>query len=159
MRAADAERGRVRCPFDRHRWAVVRHGSVAGSPRDEVLADLVDDLGKFVRLHLARQAFVLARVRIHRRDAVLLVARVPGLNRAPREAIGRAVLVLVIASTDVMDAGDDRVSRRELDGPKDAHFEIGEQATNGDRARLTSPSGEQQRGIAKNLLADDVNRP
>ena len=28
-----------------------------------------------------------------------------------------------------------------------------------DEDGLTSPSGEQQRGIAKDLLADDVNRP
>ena len=98
-------------------------GDVAGVAV-ELRADLVDDLGEKFGAHLAGQALVGAGPGVHRGDAVLLVAGIPGLDGAPGELVALVVLVGEDDATDVLDTGDDGVAGRELDGTEHAHLQV-----------------------------------
>jgi len=87
-------------------------------------ADLVDDLGEQFGLHLAGQALVGAAPGVHRGDAVFLVAGVPGLDGAPGELVPLVVLLGEDDAADVLDAVDNGVAGRELDGAEHAHLQV-----------------------------------
>ena len=67
----------------------------------------------------------MSRVGLHDGDAVLLVARIPGLDGAPGELARVAVLVGEAHLADGLDAGLDGVARRAVDGAEHPHFKVG----------------------------------
>jgi hypothetical protein len=82
----------------------------------------LDGIEEKLGLHLARMSAVGSRLRLHGRDAVLLVAGVPRLHGAPRELEGLARLVREHLLTDVADASDRVRTGREFDGPSTRIF-------------------------------------
>jgi hypothetical protein len=70
----------------------------------EATAHLLDGLEHLLGRHLARLALVRAGPGLHGRDAVLLVARVPGLDGTPGELEALAVFVGEHLLTDMVDA-------------------------------------------------------
>src|SRR5208282_1536484 len=73
---------------------------------------------------LADFALVGARLVFHDGHAVLLVARVPGLDGAPGELARLALLVGEGQLTDRPDAGLEAVALGHVDGPQHAHLQI-----------------------------------
>src|SRR5690606_25676144 len=71
------------------------------------------------------RALIRAGARVHGRDPVLLVARVPGLDRTPGEDVLPIGLVGVDHAADVPDPRDDGVAGSKLDGAKHAHLQVG----------------------------------
>ena len=67
----------------------------------------------------------------HDGDAVLLVAGVPGLDGAPGELAGVALLVGEGHLADGPDAGLDGVALGHVNGAEHAHFEIGSGISHG----------------------------
>jgi hypothetical protein len=90
----------------------------------EAAAHLLDGLQYLLGRHLARLALVRALLRKHRRRAVFLVAAVPSLDGAPREAKALPVLVDEGLLAHVPDARHDGFARRGFDGAEHAHFQI-----------------------------------
>ena len=84
----------------------------------------VDGLLNDFRGDLASLALVGAGLVLHNRNAVLLVTGVPGLDGAPGEVAGVAILVSEGHLADSLDAGTDGVALGHVDGAQDAHFEI-----------------------------------
>jgi len=84
-----------------------------------------DGLVQLLVRDLARPAPVGARRVFHDGHAMLLEARIPGLDRAPRKGAREALFVGETHLRDVFDARDDALALGRLDGPKDAHFQVG----------------------------------
>ena len=90
----------------------------------ELGQDLVDGLLQLFGVDLASLAFVRTDLVVHDGDAVLLVAGVPGLDGAPGELSGVAVLVGEGQEADGFDAGLDGVADGHVNGAQDTHLEV-----------------------------------
>jgi len=86
---------------------------------------LLHGLRHVFQRHLADFAFVRPGFVFHDGDAVFLVAGVPGLNGAPGELAGMAVLVGKGHPADSLDAAADGFALGHVNGPEHAHFQIG----------------------------------
>jgi len=107
------------------------HGGRVAGRAVKLRADLVDRLGELLWPHFARQPLVRPHLGVHRRDPVLLVARVPGLDRAPGELEALVVLVGEHDAADVLDAFGDRTAGGELDRAQHTDLEIRSHAFHG----------------------------
>ena len=92
----------------------------------------IDGLLDTFQRDLADLAFVGTGSVLHDGDPVLLVAGVPGLDGAPGELAGVAILIGKGHLADGPDAGDDGVARSHVDGAQNAHFEIGSGISHGE---------------------------
>lgn len=88
-------------------------------------SDLTNGVDEFLRGDLATLAFIGSALVLHDGDAVLLEARVPGLDGAPGKLARVAILVGEGHGADRFDPGLDGIAEGHVDGTKDAHFEIG----------------------------------
>ena len=84
----------------------------------------LDRLLEGFRGDLAGLALVGAGFVFQDRDAVLLIAAVPGFDRAPGEVARIALLIGEGHLAHRLDAVADRIAGRHVDGPEHAHFEI-----------------------------------
>lgn len=125
-------------------WAAAKRGQHA-----------LDGLEELLGLDLAGEASVAARRGLHRGDAVLLVARVPGLDGGPGELEGLSALIGEDHLAHVLDARDGPVSGRELDGAQDAPLEVGADSLHHATFLLAPPT--MARTNASRVTVETVN--
>jgi len=86
--------------------------------------DLLNGLQKLLGMHLAGLALIGTRFGMHGGDAVFLVARIPGLDRAPGEAALIPVFILEAHPADLLDPRLDRGPRSQVNRTQHTHFQI-----------------------------------
>lgn len=91
----------------------------------------INGLHQFFGSDLARNAFVGARLNVHSRDAVVLVAVVPGLDGAPGEGAGMAILVAELHLGDLADALVAGFAFGGVERAEDPHLQVGRRVLHG----------------------------